>query len=332
MNSKAKAFKKDLLLKYIAESKEFAIDPWMDRWNVTESDINYIVEERENAILNIIENKITGERFTWIFSYDMPYAFNDNNDSHDYYEDSNIFINLIEQYNTSVKAWYKCLKEFDKKDSFYYYKTLRNGAHDTNVEIYNSKLDKMRYSLAVDFDKHKYEYLKFNLKTGQTELAIICHDPIDFFYTIQENGIAWFEDVVNITPKELIGETWTDKVVKDFVYKVDDSKKLKVINEANSIDDFFKSDISDNDVMNKLVIMAIDTKMPLITIKKEKQDGDIIYRFIIDITTEKGDKFAVSTIIAFRQQLRTLIQSTITSLRSYKQFSKYADDLEECIK
>ena len=332
MNSKAKAFKKDLLLKYIAESKEFTIDPWMDRWDVTESDINYIVEERENAILNIIENKITGERFTWIFSYDMPYAVNDDNDSHDYYEDSNIFINLIEQYNIAVKIWYKRLKELDREDSLYYYKTLRNGAHDTNVEIYSSKLDKMRSSLIVDFDKHKYEYLKFNLKTGQTELAIICHDPIDFFYTMQENGVAWFKDIVNITPKELIGETWTDKIIKDFIYKIDDSKKLKVINETNSIDDFFKSDISDNDAMNKLVIMAVDTKMPLITISKEKQDGDILYRFIIDITTEKGDKFAVSTVIAFRQQLRTLIQSTITSLRSYKQFSKYADDLDECIK
>lgn len=113
----------------------------------------------------------------------------------------------------------------------------------------------------------------------------------------------------------------SSKVVEDFIYKVDDSKKLKVYSDY-SIEEFFTSNYDDS-----IEIIAIDTNETLITI--EKNGGS--YSFIVDLTTEDGDNFSISTTIKSPGHLNKLIKSTVDSLRLYDEFEQYADDLEEII-
>ena len=68
------------------------------------------------------------------------------------------------------------------------------------------------------------------------------------------------------------------------------------------------------------------------SIKKQSKDEKVIYKFIVDITTDREETFNVSAIIETQDQLNKLIEQTVEALNSYPQFSKYADNLEECIK
>ena len=122
-----------------------------------------------------------------------------------------------------------------------------------------------------------------------------------------------------------------EKVTKDFIHKIDDSNKLTVQSQFDSIDEFFSTEIEDDVKMNTLVICAIDTKMPLFKVEKSKSDNQIDYKFIVDITTDRGEHFNIEAFIQSQEQLNKLIQQTVDALNLYEQFSKYADDLENCL-
>ena len=122
------------------------------------------------------------------------------------------------------------------------------------------------------------------------------------------------------------------KVTQDFIYKVNDgSDKLSVKSDID-VDEFFTAPVSSNERENIITIIAIDTKLPLMSIKKQSKNEKIIYKFIVDITTDREETFNVSAIIETQDQLNKLIEQTVEALNSYPQFSKYADNLEECIK
>lgn len=111
------------------------------------------------------------------------------------------------------------------------------------------------------------------------------------------------------------------KIISDFVYKINESKKLKVIYDCESLNDFLSSKIAD------LMIVAVDTNVPIIRIAKEYDT----FVFIVDITNDDGDKFIISTKLSDKSQLNKLLYDTIEALKLYEQFAKYADDLENCI-
>lgn len=122
------------------------------------------------------------------------------------------------------------------------------------------------------------------------------------------------------------------KVTQDFIYKVNDGSDKLSIKSDIDIDEFFTAPVSSNERENTITIIAIDTKLPLMSIKKQSKDEKIIYKFIVDITTDREETFNVSAIIETQDQLNKLIEQTVEALNSYPQFSKYADNLEECIK
>ena len=119
--------------------------------------------------------------------------------------------------------------------------------------------------------------------------------------------------------------------MKDFIYRIDESNKLEVQLQYDSIDEFFDSSVEDDIKVNTLVVCTVDTKTPLFKIEKIKVDEKIDYKFIVDITTDKGDDFIVKTIIQTQELLSTLIEQTVNALRNYVQFNRYADDLENCL-
>ncbi len=119
--------------------------------------------------------------------------------------------------------------------------------------------------------------------------------------------------------------------LKDFVYKVEDSSKIKIETSYDSVDEFFK-DTSDNSYEDKesIILVAIDTKVPLIKLEKTKNKDKKAFKFIVDISNDE-DNFSVKSIFDTKEKFDQLLQSTINSLREYPQFNKYADELENCI-
>ena len=77
--------------------------------------------------------------------------------------------------------------------------------------------------------------------------------------------------------------------------------------------------------------MAVDTKVPLIKLEKSIKDEKQVYKFIVDITNEDGDRFLVNSIILSKEKFNQLLESVINALNEFPQFNKYASDLETCL-
>lgn len=117
-------------------------------------------------------------------------------------------------------------------------------------------------------------------------------------------------------------------LVKDFFYKVDESKTLKVESDYDSIDKFFDSDFKSGD---SLAIKAVNADIPLITIEKVIINEEEIFKFIVDISTDENDEFKIKTTFDSQEKFRSLLEATINALKEYHEFYKYAEDLEKCL-
>ena len=127
----------------------------------------------------------------------------------------------------------------------------------------------------------------------------------------------------------LLEDSETEKVVQDFIYKVDDSNKLTTQTEYDSVDEFFTTSVTNDVKLDTLVICAVDTKEPLIKLQKVKTEDKTEFKFIVEITNEDGDDFIFRSIIKSQEHLNQLIQRTVEALKQYPEFNNYADDLEE---
>ena len=128
---------------------------------------------------------------------------------------------------------------------------------------------------------------------------------------------------------EISSNDSSKEVIQDFIYKIDNSNKLEVKTEYDSIDEFF-NDISNESYNNHeyIAILTVDTKIPIIKLEKTNINDKKVYRFIVDITNEDGDNFSMKSIIDSKDKFNQLLQSTIDSLKNYPQFTKYANDLQ----
>ena len=116
--------------------------------------------------------------------------------------------------------------------------------------------------------------------------------------------------------------------IKDFIYKVDEAKTIKIETSHNSIEEFFASEFKFNDT---LTLVAIDTKSPIITLEKTEKDGKKVFKFIVDITNTDGDDFRIRTTFDTQDKFMALIQSTVNALKEFREFYKYAEELENCL-
>ena len=121
--------------------------------------------------------------------------------------------------------------------------------------------------------------------------------------------------------------------LKDFIYKVEDSSKIKVETSYDSVDKFFEDTTDESYEVNEfIVLITADTKIPLIKLEKNKSKNKNVFKFIVDID-EIG--FTINNIFYTEEKFNQLLQSTIDTLREYSQlskysqFSKYVDELEQ---
>lgn len=121
------------------------------------------------------------------------------------------------------------------------------------------------------------------------------------------------------------------KVAQDFIYKIDDSDKLNVKTEYSSIDEYFNSDYQNDIKLDTLIIGTVDTKISLIKIEKVEIESKTEFKFIVDITNEKGSNFSFKSVIKDAEQLNSLVTQTIEALNAYPEFTKYVDALADCL-
>ena len=151
---------------------------------------------------------------------------------------------------------------------------------------------------------------------------------------LEENGYKSIADWAKANPDKIYGviDFETFDTLKDFIYKIDGLNTLKVESSYESIDAFFDDCSKESFESNEsIIILAVDTKVPLIKLEKVIKDETQSYKFIVDITNEDGDSFNVKSIISSKDKFNQLLESTINALNEYPQFSKYADDLENCL-
>ena len=120
--------------------------------------------------------------------------------------------------------------------------------------------------------------------------------------------------------------------LKDFIYKVDDTNTLKVQSNYESVESFF-ADMSDASYSDNesIVILAVDTKLPIIKLEKQLVNNEKAFKFIVDIKTKDEDQFMIKTTIDSKEKFVSLLESTINSLKEFELFYKYAEDLENCL-
>ena len=199
----------------------------------------------------------------------------------------------------------------------------------------------------IDLDDMIIQFTKNDGKRKRIDIGFFWEDNVEF----AESELKWIKQYfarnTKFTPFpkfnisdlgfELkdIEDTNTTKYeddLKDFIYKVDDTNTLKVQSNYNSVDLFFadKSDASYSD-NESIVILAVDTKLPIIKLEKQLVNNEKAFKFIVDIKTKDEDQFMIKTTIDSKEKFVSLLESTINSLKEFELFYKYADDLEKCL-
>ena len=219
-----------------------------------------------------------------------------------------------------------------------------NGIHKGSYqEISSGNTD----GYCIDLDEMIIQVTQNDGKREPYYIGFFWEDNVELAKSDLEGLKQYFAKNTNFTPfpkfniSDLgldlrdIEDTNTTKYedeLKDFIYKVDDTDTLKVQSNYESVESFFadKSDTSYSD-NESIVILAVDTKLPIIKLEKQLVNNEKAFKFIVDIKTKDEDQFMIKTTIDSKEKFVSLLESTINSLREFELFYKYADDLEKCL-
>lgn len=56
-----------------------------------------------------------------------------------------------------------------------------------------------------------------------------------------------------------------------------------------------------------------------------------MFKFIVDISTDENNEFKIKTTFDTQEKFKSLLIATTNALKEYKEFYKYAEDLENCL-
>ena len=175
------------------------------------------------------------------------------------------------------------------------------------------------------------EFYKVRVKNRPNLTFYICTYELEGVKELPDTVILGYSDK-DVNPN-CNKSTKDEKVeaIKDFIYRIDDSSKLCVQSQYDSIEVFFDTPIANDSKLDTLVICTVDTRIPLVKLAKVERENRVNYTFIVDITNEYGDNFSFKSTISNRDQLKSLVEKTIEALSQYEKFSKYIEDLENCL-
>lgn len=175
------------------------------------------------------------------------------------------------------------------------------------------------------------EFYKVRVKNRPNLTFYICTYELEGIEELPDTVIAGYSNK-DVNPN-CTKSTKDEKVeaIKDFIYRIDDSNKLRVQSQYDSIEIFFDEPIANDSRLDTLVICTADTRIPLVKLEKVERENRVNYAFIVDITNEYGDSFSFKSTISNKDQLKSLVEKTIDALSQYEKFNKYIEDLENCL-
>ena len=230
---------------------------------------------------------------------------------------------------------------FDKtKKIFYLVETINDtfmGAHQMLLDFKN---DEYHWDAFFIFAKDREVDIEdvTNLTDENTDFE--SHNSKDVFKILNYwAGPGWYENREDFVEKILNKkdtyyiESQVEKVTRDFIYKVNDSKKLKIeMYNYDDIDEYFNDDSYDSyEDQESINVISVDTKENIISFEKAIINDEKVCKFIVNVTNVDGDNFSVNAILKTKEQLNQLVVNTANALKQYPEFSKYAEDLESCI-
>lgn len=112
--------------------------------------------------------------------------------------------------------------------------------------------------------------------------------------------------------------------VQNFIYAINESSKnFKLVIDG---------DLSDFHNITCINIICIDINCPILTLDKVKdENGNDSYIFLVDIELENIE-FRFKKNILTENDFKVALESSVQALYNYKELSKYADELDTCIK
>ena len=158
----------------------------------------------------------------------------------------------------------------------------------------------------------------------------ICTYELEGIEELPDTVIAGYSNK-DVNPNVKNNKDEKVEAIKDFIYRIDDSNKLRVQSQYDSIEVFFDEPIANDSRLDTLIICTADTKIPLVKLEKVERENRVNYAFIVDITNEYGDSFSFKSTISNKDQLKSLVEKTIDALSQYEKFNKYIEDLENCL-
>lgn len=174
------------------------------------------------------------------------------------------------------------------------------------------------------------EFYKVHVKNRPNLTFYICTYELEGIKELPDTVIAGYSNK-DVNPNVKNDKDEKVEAIKDFIYRIDDSNKLCVQSQYDSIDVFFDAPMANDSSLDTLVICTVDTKIPLVKLEKVEREDRINYAFIVDITNEYGDSFSFKSTISSKDQLKSLVEKTIDALSQYEKFNKYIEDLENCL-
>ena len=190
------------------------------------------------------------------------------------------------------------------------------------------------------------DYAKYIIKDNKLRLDNIVK-PFEYVstgeYTVMfEDGYIYINDknhylIQNYFFSDKTGLYYSDdeednnKFIEDFYYKINDSSKLQIYLPTNSISEYITNDEGYYEDYC-MYIYCVDTKEKILSIEKElNEENKPIFRYVVDITNENQEHFNIELNIKSKEHLKSLIRQTIDVLNNFSQFSKYVEDLENCL-
>ena len=200
------------------------------------------------------------------------------------------------------------------------YKSVFEWAKDNNIDIdLDEWLNSNDFYKRCEVAKQGY---RLDILINDEDL-LVC-DAVHKY--LAENNLTIDEWCIQNNKSPVIIQN-----LKNFIYKIEGSSKIKVETSYDFVDNFF-DDTSDKSYEDKesITLVTVDTKIPLIKLEKTRVENNNCFKFIVDISNDK-DTFSVKSIFDTKVKFDQLLQSTINTLHEYSQFTKYADELENCL-
>ena len=191
------------------------------------------------------------------------------------------------------------------------YKSIFDWANDNGIEI---NLDEWLHS----DDWHKRREVA---KAGYKLDVLILDENKTIRNTAQnylkehnyKSVFDWVKDTSNTNTNQVdLSDT-----ISNFIDGIENSSMLALQTNLDSIDDFFNNDSAQID------IVTVDTKIPIITITKLKEEE---YKFQLNVTDN-----AMSSNFTSTDKFNKLLDLAISELNENSEFYKYVDDLNNCL-